>query len=45
MSDPVSLERASVERKTDEPMPVADFEAAIRAVGAERYHDKHLWVS
>lgn len=23
------------------PMSVADFEAAIRAVGAERYHDKH----
>jgi pyrroloquinoline-quinone synthase len=41
MSDPVSLERASTERKTDEPMSLADFEAAIRAVGAERYHDKH----
>lgn len=23
------------------PMPKAEFEAAIRAVGAERYHDKH----
>ena len=23
------------------PLPRADFEAAIRAVGAERYHDKH----
>jgi pyrroloquinoline-quinone synthase len=41
MSDPVSLERLSTERKTAEPMNVTDFEAAIRAVGAERYHDKH----
>jgi len=39
MSDPVSLERISTERKAVEPMSVADFEAAIRAVGAERYHD------
>ena len=23
------------------PLSKADFEAAIRAVGAERYHDKH----
>ncbi len=46
MTEAVSLERASAERKTLEPqnlepMSVADFEAAIRAVGAERYHDKH----
>ncbi len=41
MSEPVSLERVSTERKAAEPMSVADFEAAIRAVGAERYHDKH----
>ncbi len=39
MSDPVSLaSRAGAER----PMwSKAEFEAAIRAVGAERYHDKH----
>jgi len=41
MTEPVSLERVSTDRKTAEPMSVADFEAAIRAVGAERYHDKH----
>jgi pyrroloquinoline-quinone synthase len=41
MSEPVSLERVSTERNTEKPMSVADFEAAIRAVGAERYHDKH----
>jgi len=41
MIEPVSLERASSERKALEPMSVADFEAALRAVGAERYHDKH----
>ena len=41
MSEPVSLERISTERKAAEPMSVAEFEAAIRAVGAERYHDKH----
>lgn len=41
MTSTVSLERASAERKVDEPMSRADFEAAIRAVGAERYHDKH----
>lgn len=40
MTEAVSLERASAERKA-QPMSVADFEAAIRAVGAERYHDKH----
>ena len=37
----VSLERTSCRAQAQEPMPVADFEAAIRAVGAERYHDKH----
>ena len=26
---------------TDEPMSLEAFEAAVRAVGAERYHDKH----
>ncbi len=41
MSEPVSLERISTERKTAEPMSLAEYEAAIRAVGAERYHDKH----
>ena len=41
MSEAVSLERKSTERKAPEPWSVADFEAAIRAVGAERYHDKH----
>jgi coenzyme PQQ biosynthesis protein C len=28
---------------SDEPMTPEDFEAAIRAVGAERYHDKHAF--
>ena len=28
---------------TAEPMTQAEFEAAIRAVGAERYHDKHAF--
>jgi pyrroloquinoline-quinone synthase len=41
MTEAVSLERPASERKALEPMSVADFEAAIRAVGAERYHDKH----
>jgi pyrroloquinoline-quinone synthase len=41
MSEAFSLERKSTERKAQELWPVADFEAAIRAVGAERYHDKH----
>ncbi len=41
MTEPVSLERRSAERKSDEPMSRSGFEAAIRAVGAERYHDKH----
>jgi pyrroloquinoline-quinone synthase len=41
MTEAVSLERMSTERKAQELMSIADFEAAIRAVGAERYHDKH----
>ena len=41
MTEPMSLERIAAERKSDEPISRADFEAAIRAVGAERYHDKH----
>jgi len=41
MSQTVSLERGSDGRTAPELMPVAEFEAAIRAVGAERYHDKH----
>jgi pyrroloquinoline-quinone synthase len=41
MSETLSFERKTIERKSDELMPVAEFEAAIRAVGAERYHDKH----
>jgi len=41
MTEAFSLERKSTERKAQEPWSVADFEAAIRAVGAERYHDKH----
>lgn len=40
--NPVSLEKKASERRGAEPpMPVADFEAAIRAVGPERYHDLH----
>jgi pyrroloquinoline-quinone synthase len=41
MTEAFSLERKSTERKAQEPWSVADLEAAIRAVGAERYHDKH----
>lgn len=38
----VSLEKKSSERRDGEPpMSVADFEAAIRAIGPERYHDLH----
>ena len=38
----VSLERKSSERRESEPpMSVSEFEAAIRAVGPERYHDLH----
>ena len=40
--NPVSLERKNAERRDNEPpMPTSDFEAAIRAVGPERYHDLH----
>jgi pyrroloquinoline-quinone synthase len=40
--NPVSLEKKNAERRDNEPpMPTADFEAAIRAVGPERYHDLH----
>lgn len=38
----VSLEKMSAERRSGEPpMSIAEFEAAIRAVGPERYHDLH----
>lgn len=38
----VSIEKKASERRDGEPpMSVADFEAAIRAVGPERYHDLH----
>ncbi|HVX34888.1 MAG TPA: pyrroloquinoline-quinone synthase PqqC [Hyphomicrobium sp.] len=40
--NPVSLEKKTAElRNSEPPMPVAEFEAAIRAVGPERYHDLH----
>jgi coenzyme PQQ biosynthesis protein C len=40
--NPVSLGKKTVELRGNEPpMPVAEFEAAIRAVGPERYHDLH----
>ncbi len=40
--NPVSLEKRTAERRGSEPpMPVSEFEAAIRAVGPERYHDLH----
>ena len=39
---PVSLEKKTAEKRgSDLPMPVGEFEAAIRAVGPERYHDLH----
>lgn len=39
---PVSLEKKVSERRDGEPpMSVTEFEAAIRAVGPERYHDLH----
>ena len=39
---PVSLEKKASERRDGEPpMSVVDFEAAIRAIGPERYHDLH----
>ncbi len=38
----VSLEKRSAQlRDSEPPMPVSEFEAAIRAVGPERYHDLH----
>jgi len=40
--NPVSLEKKNAELRGNEPpMQTADFEAAIRAVGPERYHDLH----
>lgn len=40
--NPVSVGKKLAELRGDEaPMPVAEFEAAIRAVGPERYHDLH----
>ena len=40
--NPDSLEKKNTELRGNEPpMPTADFEAAIRAVGPERYHDLH----
>ena len=40
--NPVSLEKKTAERRGNEPpLPTAEFEAAIRAVGPERYHDLH----
>ncbi|AGK57917.1 pyrroloquinoline quinone biosynthesis protein PqqC [Hyphomicrobium denitrificans 1NES1] len=40
--NPVSLEKKTAERRDGEPpMPIAEFEAAVRAVGPERYHDLH----
>jgi pyrroloquinoline-quinone synthase len=40
--NPVSLEKKSAERHDSEPlMSPAEFEAALRAVGPERYHDLH----
>ena len=38
----LSLEKKGAEMRGNEPpLSVADFEAAIRAVGPERYHDLH----
>jgi len=40
--NPVSLKKKNAELRGNEPpMPTADFEAAIRAVGPERYHNLH----
>jgi coenzyme PQQ biosynthesis protein C len=40
--NPVSLEKKTAELRDGEPpMSIAEFEAAIRAVGPERYHDLH----
>lgn len=39
---PVSFEKKSAERRGSEPpMSTSEFEAQIRAVGPERYHDLH----
>lgn len=39
---PVSFEKKSAERRGSEPpMSVSEFEAQLRAVGPERYHDLH----
>jgi pyrroloquinoline-quinone synthase len=32
---------AAVEYRGARPLPAAEFKAAIRAVGVERYYDKH----
>ena len=38
----LSMEKKTAERRgVEPPMPVAEFESAIRAVGPERYHDLH----
>ena len=40
--NPVSLEKKTAERRGSEPpLPTSEFEALIRAVGPERYHDLH----
>ncbi|HVJ78702.1 MAG TPA: pyrroloquinoline-quinone synthase PqqC [Hyphomicrobium sp.] len=40
--NPVSLERKTAELRGNEPLlSVAEFEAAVRAIGPERYHDLH----
>ena len=40
--NPLSLEKKTSERRGNEPpLSVAEFEAEIRAVGPERYHDLH----
>lgn len=41
MTTSVSLERAVADRRSGELLNRADFEAAIRSVGPERYHDLH----
>ena len=41
--NPVSLEKKTAERRDNEPMSPAEFEAELRAVGPERYHDLHAF--
>ena len=41
MSNVASIPRDTTSLVKKDPMSRTDFEAAIRAVGAERYHDKH----